>query len=155
MTMSKALGQFKPADSKFEFRKYPFYWVMRLGNRYTQVMEKKIKRVGMNITSWRVGMILKEYGVISMTDIATHAVGRLPTITKTVYRMQEQGLVDIRANKNDGRVTMVSITQEGKKLIDTVIEKTEKTINRAFEDMTKKEIEQLNELLKKIFDNLS
>lgn len=149
------LGRFKPASEKFEFREYPFYWVMRLGNRYTQEMEKQLKQVGMNITSWRVGLILKENGVISMTEVAKHAVGRLPTINKTVYRMQDQGLVEVHQNTKDGRVTMVGITKEGSQMIEQVIAKTTRTINRAFEGMNQVEIQQMNDLLKQVFDNLS
>lgn len=149
------LDKFKPASKQFEFREYPFYWVSRLGNRYTQEMEKQLKKMGMNITSWRVGMILREHGEISMTEVSTHAVGRLSTIYKTVHRMQEQGLVKITQNDQDGRVAMVDMTESGLKMINQLIEQTSRTINHAFEDMTSDEIQQMNTLLKRVFDNLS
>lgn len=90
-----------------------------------------------------------------MTKVAEHAVGRLPTITKAVYRMQDQGWVEVSTNKDDGRVTMVKITAEGLKIVDTVIENTSKIIDRAFDGLSKKETDQLNTSLKKIFNNLS
>ena len=154
-TTSSRLGRFKPASEKFEFKEYPFYWVSRLGNRYTQMMEKQLKKVGMNITSWRVGLILREYGTISMTDVATHAVGRLPTMTKAVYRMKDRGLVRLAVSEADARVTMVAITQKGLDLIDQTISETTRTIDLAFKDMASSDVKQLNQLLKKIFKNLS
>ena len=103
---------------------------------------------------WRVALILREHGKISMSEIATHAVGRLPTITKSVYRMQEEGLVKVSQNTNDARVTNVSITKTGIEVISRVIESTSKTINRAFEGLEQSEVETLNNHLKTIFENL-
>jgi len=128
---------------------------MRLGSRYTQAMEVQLKRVSMNITSWRIGLILRENGTLSMTEVAKHAVGRLPTITKSVYKMQERGLVEIKQSNIDGRVTMVNITDRGLQTINQVISSTSKTIDKAFNDMNKKEADQLNKLLQKVFNNLA
>lgn len=152
--MNDKLTKYKPAGEGFEFRNFPFYWVIRLGNRYTQLMEKQLKQDGINITSWRVALILHENGKISMTDIATHAVGRLPTITKTVYRMEEQGLVRVSTNQNDGRVTMVEITEQGKELVKKLIIRTDEIISRAYKGMKESEINRLNSLLKIVFENL-
>ena len=128
---------------------------MRLGNRYTQAMEVQLKKLNTNITSWRIALILRENGTLSMTAIGKHAVGRLPTITKSVYRMQAQGWVEVSTSKEDGRVTMVTITPLGLETTNTVIAKTSKIIDSAFLGMGSKETEQLNTLLQKIFNNLS
>ncbi|MBL4672754.1 MAG: MarR family transcriptional regulator [Arenicella sp.] len=155
MSDSDNLNKYKPASENFEFREYPFYWVMRLGSRYTQTMEIQLKKVNMNITSWRIGLILRENGTLSMTEVAKHAVGRLPTITKSVYKMQERGWVDVKQSEKDGRVTMVGITDKGLETINTVIGSTSKTIDRAFDGLNKNETDQLNILLQKVFNNLA
>lgn len=149
------LSKFKPGSTSFEFREYPFYWVMRLGNRYTHAMEAQLKKLGMNITSWRVGLILRENGTLSMSEIAEHAVGRLPTITKTVYRMQEQGYLSLAQSKTDARVTMVNISPEGLAIINKGIENTSRTIDRAFDGLSKTQTDAMNEALKTVFENLS
>lgn len=155
MSANKNLSKYKPVSKEFEFREYPFYWVMRLGNRYTQNMEVQLKKINMNITSWRIALILRENGELSMTHVAEHAVGRLPTITKSIYRMQDQGWVEVSTNKDDGRVTMVKITEKGEQTIDSVIQSTAKIIDRAFDGISKKEIDQLNASLQAVYNNLS
>ena len=150
----KSLNKFKPVSDNFEFREYPFYWVMRLGSRYTQAMEVELKKVGMNITSWRIGLILRENGQLSMTEVAKHAVGRLPTITKSVYKMEERGWVEVNQSANDGRVTMVNITTMGLDVIQDVIQSTSKIIDQAFEGLDKNETDNLNKLLQTVFNNL-
>lgn len=155
MPSPKSSNKFKPSSENFQFREYPFYWLMRLSNRYTQAMESQLKLMGMNITSWRISLILRNYGSISMTEIATHAVGRLPTITKSVYRMQNQGLVTVTRSENDARVTMVSITDLGLETVEQLIKNTARTIDRAFTDLSGEELETMNKLLKKVFENIS
>lgn len=148
-------SNFKPASKNFAFKKYPFYWIIRLGNSYNLQMEAQLKGMDLNVTYWRVGLILREYGKISMTEISKHAICRLPTITKAVYRMHELGLVEITQNTADKRVTMVANTEKGNQLMDAAVEKTSRVIDRAFEGVTKQEIETVNKLLQKIFDNIS
>jgi DNA-binding MarR family transcriptional regulator len=149
------LSKFKPISNDFEFREFPFYWVMQLGNRYTHKMETALKKANINITTWRVSMILRENGALSITEVATHAAARLPTITKTVYKMQEKGLVDIKPRESDGRVSIVTITDVGLETIQSIIKNTVKVFDDAFDGFTKAQLDELNTQLQTIFSNLS
>lgn len=152
---SNKLSKYNPVNKEFEFQKFPFYWIMRLGNLYSHQMDSALKKVEINISYWRVGMILREYGSLSISDIATHAVYKLPTITKTVYRMREQGLVIINSREDDQRVSMVTITEKGLEATEFVIINTSQVFESAFKDMTDSQLHNLNTSLKKIFLNLS
>ncbi len=151
----KNLAKFLPNSKMFDFRQYPFYWSSRLTNKYSHKMEVILKQHGMNITIWRICMLLKQEGRQSITEIAKHAVGRLPTITKTVYKMQSNGLVVIRPRKNDGRVSMVKISKLGLQEVDLVLARMTKLFNSLFEGFTQSELEILNRLMEKLFENLS
>ena len=152
---TKKLSKYKPASDEFEFRQFPFYWMMKLSNRYAHQMEVALKKVNMNISYWRVGMILREHGVLSISEIATHAVYRLPTITKTVYKMQENGFVTIKPNDDDRRVSMVTITDQGLETIESIITNTTDVFNNAFDGMTEAQLRNLTSSLQHIFSNLS
>ena len=157
MTNNKTTGisQFKPADDNFEFRQFPFYWIAKVANRYSHKMEVALKKIDMNITSWRVTMILKEHGALSITDIATHAASRLPTITKMVYKMQDKGLVVVKPKADDGRVSVVTITDKGLENVKFVIENTTRIFDSAFKGMTEAQVRKMNSSLQKLFLNLS
>lgn len=157
MTNDKATGinQFKPADDNFEFLQFPFYWIAKVANRYAHKMEIALKKVDMNITSWRVIMILKQHGVLSITDIASHAASRLPTITKMVYKMQDKGLVVVKPKADDGRVSEVTITKKGLENVKFVINNTTRIFDSAFKGMTEAQVRKLNSTLQKLFLNLS
>jgi len=152
---SKHLSKFKPASDDFEFRDFPFYWIMRLGNRYTHKMEVALKKVDMNKTSWRVCLILRENGALSISDITTHAVSRLPTITKTVYKMQEKGLVQIKPRLDDGRVSEVTITEQGLTTVATVLANTTKIFDQVYDGLSEAQIRNLNNTMEHMFNNLS
>lgn len=145
---------FKPSDEDFEFRKFPFYWISRVSNRYEQRMDYTLKKIDMNITSWRVCMILREHGAISMSEIATHAVAKLPTMTKVVYKLQDKGLVYVRPSPEDARVSIVEITQAGIDKLQQVFKSTTKMFNQAFDEFSEEEIKVLNTGLAKLFSNI-
>jgi len=149
------LAEFLPSSEMFDFRQFPFYWTSRLTNKYSHKMEVILKKYDMNITIWRICMLLKQNGTQSITEIATHAVGRLPTITKTVYKMQSGGMVIIKPRENDGRVSVVTISEFGLQKVDLVLARTTKLFNSLFEGFNQSELETLNSLMEKLFDNLS
>lgn len=62
----------------------------------------------MDIPRWRILFILKENGESSISEISIHAIAKLSTITKIVYRMKADGLVETNTSASDGRVTQVS-----------------------------------------------
>lgn len=149
-----SLNKYKPASADFEFQHYPFYWIMKVSSTYSQRMEKALKKGNINITSWRILMILKECGRLSVTDITNHAVSKTPTITRATYKIQEQGLVNISTSELDARVSMVEITEQGLATIDNVIKYSTKLFDGFYQDFTSAEIELLNGLLQKFYLNL-
>ncbi|WP_372836503.1 MarR family winged helix-turn-helix transcriptional regulator, partial [Pontibacterium sp.] len=110
---SEKLEKYCPASDNFEIDEFPFYWVARLNSLYAMEMEKTLKPMNMDISRWRVAMLLRIHGELSISDIAEHALGKLPTITKIVYRMRDEGLVDVNTSETDGRVTVVTLTDQG------------------------------------------
>jgi DNA-binding MarR family transcriptional regulator len=148
------LSKFKPASDSFEFRQFPFYWIIRVSNAYLMKMEKSLKKLNINSTSWRILLILREQGALSVTDIAAHAVVKMPTITKSTYKLQTENLVQIKTSDNDRRVSIVVLTEKGEKAVSDIIKNTKKTFEHIYDGLTPNEIEQLNRVLQKLFINL-
>lgn len=148
------LDKFKPAAADFEFQQYPFYWLMRVGSAYSMRMERSLKKQGINLTAWRILMILREVGALSVSEVATHAVAKTPTITRATYSLQEKSLVLIRTSRDDGRVSIVELTEKGREVITSIIENTEKLFDNIYEDFTAQQIETFNTTLQKLFINL-
>ncbi|MCG7602240.1 MarR family transcriptional regulator [Halomonas sp. McH1-25] len=155
MSKDTELMSFYPLSEEFKSQDSPFYWVARLNAKYSSEMDSLLKPRGLSSTKWRVLMILNEQGRLSMSDISIHSVAKLSTITKIVYKMREDGLVDISASLKDGRVSEVELTPQGSKKLQEAKEATHRLVERAYAKLEISEITQLNRCLSKIFNNLN
>ncbi|MNZ96716.1 HTH-type transcriptional regulator Hpr [compost metagenome] len=150
----KRLSRYHPASENFKKEEFPFYWLARLHGRYSMAMEKALKKIDMDIPRWRILFILKEHGESSISEIAIHAIAKLSTITKIVYRMKADGLVDTNPCSSDGRVTVVSLTDAGRQAIEQVLIATSDIFSNSFKGLTDAQITRLNSSLETIFNNL-
>ncbi|MDZ5602493.1 winged helix DNA-binding protein [Pseudomonas sp. RP23018S] len=151
---SKAPSHHDPASSAFRKEDFPFYWLARTHGRYTQNMERLLKKVDLDVPRWRVLWILNENGESSISEISTHAIAKLSTITKIVYRMKDDGLVDTGQSAEDGRVTQVRITDKGLENIARMQAVTHELFQRSFKGLTDAQVQRLNRMLETVFHNL-
>jgi len=151
---SKAPSHHDPASSEFRKEDFPFYWLARTHGRYTQNMERLLKKVDLDVPRWRVLWILNENGESSISEISTHAIAKLSTITKIVYRMKDDGLVDTGQSAEDGRVTQVRITDKGLASIARMQDVTHELFQRSFKGLTDAQVQRLNRMLETVFHNL-
>lgn len=153
-TPKKLRSRYDPASENFTKEEFPFYWLAMAHGRYTQNMEKALKKLDLDIPRWRVLFTLKENGESSISEISTHAIAKLSTVTKIVYRMKDDGLVDTATSTEDGRVTQVRITAAGRAAIERIQDGTRDLFKRSFNGLTDAQIQRLNRLLETVFNNL-
>lgn len=144
-----------PGSPDFNMEEWPFYWLTRFTGRYLRHMESALKPIGLDVPRWRVLMILRNKDVLSVSEIADHAIVKLPTMTKIVQRMQADNLVDCRQSQADGRVTEVSLTQAGAEAGEKAWAAANRIYERAFEDLSRKDVATLNRLLRTITRSLA
>lgn len=152
---SRSPRRLRSSISEFHRADWPYYWIARINTLYTQELERALKSVDCDVPTWRVLAILDEQGVSSMSDIAVHAVAKLSTMTKTVYRMKADDLLITFTSENDGRVTMVDLTEAGRMRLLRVKDATHGLFERSFDRLTPAKLEKLNHSLQQIFQNLS
>jgi DNA-binding MarR family transcriptional regulator len=150
----KRRGRYDPASEDFRKEEFPFYWLAKVHGRYSLVMENALKKIGMDVPSFRVLFILKENGESSISEISLHAIAKLSTVTKIVYRMKDEGLVETGQCSNDGRVTQVSLTAKGRESIEHIQHSTSDLFSRSFKGLTEAQIQKLNKTLETLFNNL-
>ncbi|MGO3740274.1 MAG: MarR family winged helix-turn-helix transcriptional regulator [Marinomonas foliarum] len=153
-TRSPRSQRYNPANDDFQKEDFPFYWLSQVHGRYTIALEKALKKVNMDIPRWRILFTLKQEGTCRVSEIAVHAIAKLPTVTKILQRMKEDGLVDTRVHSKDGRVTEVMITQKGIQAVEDIRLVTKDLFQQSFKGMTEAQIKRLNKLLEQLFDNL-
>lgn len=152
--MTDLFGRADPKHESFAMAEWPFYWIARISRRYTHEMEVVLKRIGMDVARWRVLIILNELEPASVSEIAEHAVIKLSTISKTIMRLQADGLVITAPRASDARVTEVRLTDYGRDVLILVREQASRVFRKAFAEFDEAQISDLNSTLQLIFARL-
>lgn len=144
-----------PIDPDFVREEFPFYWLARVHAAYEMEMERALKPVNIDIPTWRVLLILEQQGACSVSEVALHAVAKLSTVTKLVYRMKEAGYVETSMLPEDNRVTMVTITATGHQAIERGRLATSSIFTRTFDGLSAVQVRRLNDTMRHMLDRLS
>jgi DNA-binding MarR family transcriptional regulator len=153
MADAKQLGD--PGDAGFLLKNSPFFLIARVSGRYVLGMERVLKEIGMDMPGWRTLMIVREREPSSVSEIADLAVMRLSTMTRVVQRLELRGLVRLAARPTDARRTDVFLTADGRAMVRRVRTVASRTYRKAFHEMPAADLEVLNSLLRRVFDNLA
>lgn len=136
-------------------RHWPFYWISRVNARYVQVLERKLKPLGLDMARWRVLISLYEEEFLSVSEISEFSTMRLNTTTKVVQRMIVEELVVTRVRPTDGRVTEVCLTAKGDELRAQGLAEANKVLAASFVSVSADELAALNATLEKVFTEIS
>ncbi len=145
----------KSEDSRFLVNRSPFYQTVRMLARYYARMNAVLKPSGIDVARWRVLMLLSEKTPITISEIADECVVNISTMAKTISRMAGEGLVAVQTSSADARSTEVIISPDGQALVDSTREKVNYVFKEALRGLTKTEVQMLNSLSVRIYDNLS
>lgn len=88
---------------------------------------------GVTEQQWRVLRVLAEDGGMDPTDIAEKSCLLLPSLTRILKFLEENGLVTRKRHETDGRRHIVEITDKGRGLID----RNAPASNRIYADLEK------------------
>lgn len=141
-------------DTRFAKEDWPFYWISRVNARYVQVLEKRLKPLGINVPNWRVLISLYESQYLSISEIAEMSAMRLNTTTKVVQRMITDGLVTTRIRPTDGRVTEACLTEKGDRLRALALAEARQVYELSFGALDAAERGALNAALARVFTQL-
>ena len=142
------------AEAELSIKTWPFYWLTRAMARYTDSMVSALEGTGLDLPAWRVVMVLRGSGWLSVSEIAAQSNTKLAAMTKAVQRMKSDGLVETREGETDRRVTLVSLTPAGAQAADVAMQAAQHVFRRAFHDMPTRQQAQLSDLLRGVAENL-
>lgn len=156
MTRSTILQQAShPSDPDFDPKNWPFYQTSKLVRLYHLRLDAVLKPIGMDVSRWRVLMVLSRVEAATISKLAEEAVSLVPTMTKIIQRMDVQGLVVTRPSAEDARATEVLITPAGRETLDRVRLKVGFISDQAFHGLSNKDLATFTQLASRIYNNLS
>lgn len=143
-----------PGTPLFTLDKYPFYLLNRAVSRYNTIIEGRLRRIAIDIPTWRVLMILGERAPRSIGRIAESAVINLSTMMRIIERMRKAGLVATAANPDDARVTDVFLAPAGEEKLVAARAITAPVYARLIRGLSGRDFDRLVTLLGRLQGNL-
>ncbi|MGI1796131.1 MarR family winged helix-turn-helix transcriptional regulator [Acinetobacter variabilis] len=146
------LEQFLPNNEPDSLKNYPFFWISQVYGRYSQLIEKSVKKLGIDNTRRKIILSTYALGQASITEIANLSTLKLTTATKAVYRLVEDDIVEVFSSDQDERISMVKLTEKGYSLVEQINQISQVMLSGILNAFDDQELSDLNAQLKKMFD---
>lgn len=93
--------------------------LLRARERVMGPIREMLASSGINEQKWRVLRVVDEEGPLEQTAIAEAACLLLPSLTRILRNMEEEGLLSRHPDAADRRKSIVTLTESGRALIAT------------------------------------
>lgn len=131
------------------------YLLYRVTNRLNARLLVRLRTLKVNPSRWRVLSVLKAHGCMSVSEIVEESLMEQPTVSRIVTQLEQEGRVERRPYEQDSRVTHVTLTQKGIEAFEAIAPTAMHHQEAALRGLTKKEIDMLVTILKKIEHNIA
>ena len=152
--MSNKFSKYFPAHDEFNIEDFPYYWISQVNSLYTAKMDDSLKKYGLDNSRRRILLAVSARPQASISELAELSIIKIPTATKIIYRLKDEGLLETAVCDDDSRVTRVSLTPEGLEKVIKINEITSLVLNNSFKGLKPNDIKKLNDLLQIIKTNL-
>lgn len=138
----------------FEIESHIFYLFTQILGRRNVALAEKLKPLGVSVPQWRILAVLQDRAGCTMSELAGITTVDRTTLTRSVDRMVETGLVARRGDAQDRRSVRLWLTAAGKatfrQVLPLVIEQNE----RALQSFAASELTQFRAQLHRMVRNL-
>jgi homoprotocatechuate degradation regulator HpaR len=110
-------------------------------------IREMLSQSDINEQKWRVLRVLDERGPCELTQVAKDACLLLPSLTRIIRAMEEEGLATRATDPEDRRKTIATITDAGRALIVAHVAESNAIFARLERDFGQEKLEQLLDLL--------
>lgn len=109
---------------------------------------------GLSLSQFMVLEALYSKGNLSIGEVREAILSSVGTISLVVKNLEKMGYVKRKTDENDKRVSILSLTKEGRDVIGKVIPENETMIYDYMKDLSEEETKTLLGLLKKLGENI-
>ena len=131
------------------------YQLIQLMKEHRQRAEEALSQLGLHVSQELFLFVLWREEGLSQSELAARLRVELPTVTKTVHRMERAGLLIRQADEKDTRVSRVYLTEKGRALYAPALNVWQDVEARMLHGMTEIEQAFLRRLLQQMVSNLS
>jgi DNA-binding MarR family transcriptional regulator len=93
---------------------------------------------------------VKDNATLRMSQLAASVGTTPPTVTKLVKDLEERGLLTRTPDDQDGRASILSLTEEGRKVAESIRRARLHELTQVLEDWSPEDIERLDQLFERL-----
>ncbi len=153
--MTNKYAKYFPTHDDFDLEEFPYYLISQVHALYINKIDNSLKKYGLDNSRRRILLAASTKENASISDLADMALIKIPTATKIIYRLKDEGFVETSLCENDNRVTRVTLTPLGHEMVIKINEITSLLFNDSFSGLKPSDIKRLNESLRVIKNNLA
>lgn len=153
--MTNKYSKYFPIHDDFNIDDFPYYWISQVYGLYIHKMDNALKNYGLDNSRRRIILAASARSNSSISELAEMTIIKIPTATKIIYRLKDEGFLNTTACETDSRITRVSLTEKGHEMVIKINEITSLLLNDSFAGIKPSELNKLNDLLKIIKHNLA
>ena len=108
--------------SAFDLNDFLPYRLAVAASRVSRAFERRyMAEAGLSVPEWRVMAHLSQTGEVSVREIQARVDMEKSKVSRAASRLEEQGLVTKLENPEDRRLVSLSLTPEGRAVMDRLI----------------------------------
>ncbi len=127
-------------------------WAGRLSRRVDAYYQEILREHGLQYSDFSVLSILRFSGPIAPKQLNTYLAITSGGLTKTIQRMEREGLVQRAPDPEDGRGTLVSLTAKGERVLMPILGETVTAHELLFEDLSQEDRGRIATALRELLD---
>lgn len=128
--------------------------VNQLARSFTKKLNEKISPLGLYSSQWGIVLYLHKKGQCTQIELCKYLGVEAPTITRTLARMEEMGLV-IRTEGKNKREKNIQLTEKAEEQFTKWYEAAISVEVESITNISEEELEIFNKVLEKMMTNLS
>lgn len=140
--------------SEFRITDYPMYHMAAIQHRNFGNLTHALRPHDVSPVEWRVLAILNERDGHNIAYLAEIASVERSNMSRIVEAMERDGLVARRMQAGDKRQRLVCLTEHGQNKFNEILPVVMERYAKNFDGLSKKDIETLMRLLRRIHDNV-
>jgi DNA-binding MarR family transcriptional regulator len=130
------------------------YLIARICHRHRNLVQKKLAEFNLHVGQEMFLLPLWEHDGMNLTQLAERLCVQQATISRMLERIEISGLVTRVKDPEDGRVSLVYLTQEGRDLLQPIMQLWEEVETVMMKDFTVEERLLFRRLLIQVYTNL-
>lgn len=124
--------------------------LLRASGSVTNMLKKDMLTYGMNPTEFAVLEVLFSLGKQPIQIIGKKVLLASSSTTYVIDQLEKKGLIERVQSEDDRRVTLVSLTDEGQEMMESIFPQHSQVIKKLFEELSDEELYELGESLKTV-----